>query len=75
MRNIYKAGITIAYSKVIPGVIGISSPIFEVGIAPIASFYLTLADVQTVREMLEQISDDGRTTAANLATNWLIIEP
>ena len=67
MRAIRKAGVAIAYGEVTPGVIGVSSPIFDAGNTPIGSLCLTVADTPQARDRVLAIAADIQDAAAGLS--------
>ena len=67
LAEIRRAGVASARAEVTPGVVGIASPVFDIGAAPVASLTLTISQCRVDNSMEEHLKADVRAAAATLS--------
>jgi DNA-binding IclR family transcriptional regulator len=67
-RAIRRDGYATAHGEVTPGVVGTAAPVFDSGVAPIASLCLTMAESHTTTTDLKGLGREVADTAARIST-------
>ena len=58
LKKVRKAGVSVAYGEVTPGVVGIAAPVFDAGRSPVASICVTIAGNLVDGAAIERIAAD-----------------
>lgn len=71
LKKVRKAGVSVAYGEVTPGVVGIAAPVFDAGRSPVASVCVTIAGNLVDGAAIERIAADVKATARIVSESLL----
>ncbi len=71
LKKVRKAGVSVAYGEVTPGVVGIAAPVFDAGRSPVASVCVTIAGNLVDGAEIERIAADVKAAARDVSDSLL----
>jgi len=71
LKKVRRAGVSVAYGEVTPGVVGIAAPVFDAGRSPVASICVTIAGNLVDGAAIERIAADVKETARMVSDSLL----